>query len=248
MPVETSLGLVDLRIVKFYSKPATNPDESLKKNEAGEFFMVDYVSLCPPGQAEKAVINKRVDKILRATAAHEVQYAIRQIVEPAYTAWKSGNAIPETGTPLAAWAGLNPDHAEVLRNFGINTVEGVRDLSNAEQGKLPLPGLKTLMEMAGRFLAASEKNAQSDELKHANDRIAQLEEAFKKMTGNAAPAPEVDEDGDDEEVIEPPLAEGDDEPIDAAPATIAPDEPAKRGRGRPPKAKPETPAEPEQAA
>lgn len=92
------------------------------------------------------------------------------LIEPAYEAFKAGREIPLNGTPLAAWAGVSPEQAEVLRQSGIRTIEEVRDLTDGQLDKVRLPNMRDLRKQAKLFLdnsdtaKAAEREAQKDAL------------------------------------------------------------------------------------
>ena len=49
-------------------------------------------------------------------------------VEQAYQAWKKGEALPETGTPIKTWPVVSPSAAKDLIAAGITTVEALAEL------------------------------------------------------------------------------------------------------------------------
>ncbi|BCG88513.1 hypothetical protein MesoLj113c_46230 [Mesorhizobium sp. 113-3-9] len=89
-------------------------------------------------------------------------------IEPAYEAFKKGQDIPVNGMALAAWPGVSPEQAEVLRQSGIRTVEEVRDLQEGQMDKVRLPNMREMRKQAKMFLEhtdaakASEREAQKD--------------------------------------------------------------------------------------
>lgn len=173
MPVATKFGALDIRILRFYTH--------YELSEGGEPKATDMVSFCPPGMADKAVKNERVEKILRATPAQEIAYAKKQIVEPAYEAWKRGQEIPDNGTPLAAWAGVSPEQVEALKSIGLLTIESVADLTDGEITKKPMPGLRTLREMARRFVTTLDKGEVTNALKEKDNEIAALRAQMEEL-------------------------------------------------------------------
>lgn len=89
-------------------------------------------------------------------------------IEPAYLAFKAGRDIPINGTPLAAWAGVSPEQADVLRVSGIRTVEEVRDMTEGQADKVHLPNMRDMRKQAKLFLEntdvakAAEREAAKD--------------------------------------------------------------------------------------
>lgn len=172
-------GAVDIRILGFETRSEMREDGSVKQ--------YDVVSWCQPGAADRTVVVKRVDKYLRAKPDRPVPFGIRQVIEPAYKAWKAGHELPEDGTPLDVWPGLNPDQAKILRNHGINTVEKVKDIHENEIHKVPLPGLRALKEMAARFLANRDQASVTTALKEKDGEIAELRSQIEELTALMAP-------------------------------------------------------------
>ncbi|AZO63004.1 MAG: hypothetical protein E5Y51_31250 [Mesorhizobium sp.] len=102
-------------------------------------------------------------------------------IEPAYEAFKAGREIPLNGTALAAWSGVTPEQAEVLRTAGIRTVEEVRDLPDGQLDRVRLPNVRDLRKQAGLFLANSDA-AKAAEREAAKDaQIAELVERQAAM-------------------------------------------------------------------
>lgn len=102
-------------------------------------------------------------------------------IEPAYEAFKAGREIPLNGTALAAWSGVTPEQADVLRTAGIRTVEEVRDLPDGQLDRVRLPNMRDLRKQAGLFLANSDA-AKAAEREAAKDaQIAELVERQAAM-------------------------------------------------------------------
>jgi len=72
-------------------------------------------------------------------------------IEPAYLAWKQGEELPETGTPLAAWGGVNGSQINALKGIHIRTVEELAGLSDSNM-KAVLPNMRELRAMARQWL------------------------------------------------------------------------------------------------
>jgi hypothetical protein len=142
-----------------------NVDErGFKLNAKGQRILenqeVDWVLYAPShsplntGTWER-VRNMRVtDDMLGGKTSQKLQYMtlIWSMVEPHYDAWKKGHEITVSGTPLGVWAGMTAEKAEVLRRFGIRTVEEVANLSETQMEKLPLPGVRAMRREAMSFL------------------------------------------------------------------------------------------------
>ena len=102
-------------------------------------------------------------------------------IGPAYEAWLEGNSIPETGTPLGAWHGVNAEQAEALRAIGIATVEQLASATENQLARPPMPNMRRLRDQAVEYLEGADA-AEKDR------RIADLEaklEAALEMMGEA---------------------------------------------------------------
>jgi len=76
-------------------------------------------------------------------------------IEPSYIAWKEGNELPEHGTPLAVWAGITAEQANVFKLAGIRSVEEIRDMSQNDILRVRLPNVNEIKKMAGLYLESS---------------------------------------------------------------------------------------------
>lgn len=110
-------------------------------------------------------------------------------IEPAYDAWKGGQAVPEHGTPLAAWSGLTPEQAGRLKQVGIVTVEAIAEASENLLAKPPLPNMRALKEQAVMFLDSRENSALVARLAEVEaQNAAMLEMLAEKETKDTKPA------------------------------------------------------------
>lgn len=147
---------------------------------------VDMVLIAPKGEGHlktqtwhrvsKLVPPKDVDDTTRESLSYQDMAAKWSIIGPAYEAYKAGNEIPESGTPLAVWNYVTPEMAGALKAMGIKTVEDVRDMGDGAVSRLPFPNARKLPELARKFLDgsdAAQKDAENAELK---ERLAALEE------------------------------------------------------------------------
>lgn len=114
-----------------------------------------------------------------------------EVIGPAYEAWRSGQQLPETGTPLDAWSGVTADQAKFLKRMDIRTVEDVRDMGDAALSQLKFPNARKLPEMAKKWLEgtnAAEKDAEIADLKEKMAAMEEmLEEAAKTKRGPGRP-------------------------------------------------------------
>lgn len=153
---------------------------------------VDMVLLAPSGEAHsKTQTWHRVDKLRppeeiddsrRNADTYVAMNARWSVIGPAYDAWKDGTEIPETGTPLAAWSGVSPEIAEVLKGMSIRTVEDVRDMSESTFTKLPVPNARKLPQLAKEYLEGSDAAAKDLVIAEMSERMAAMEAMLESQT------------------------------------------------------------------
>jgi hypothetical protein len=107
-------------------------------------------------------------------------------IEPHYNAWKSGQEIPLDGTPLAAWSGVNPQQAEVLKARGIKTVEAVRDMSEGILSKVQLPNVRGLRDLARVFLENKESSDMAVKMARKDEEAAAMKSQLDEMASMLA--------------------------------------------------------------
>jgi hypothetical protein len=206
-----------LRIIRFWTAYTQRDGANIARD------MVEY---CAPGMAQRATTVAVVDQLSRIRTdvdpdnpAYRLARERWGAIEPAYAAWKKGHEITVDGTPLAAWPGVTPEQAEVLRTFGLRTVEEVANATDSVIARVQLPGVRDLQANARAFLEAADRGKVAAELARKDDEIAALKadmEELKAMLVESMQANEPD--------LEPDGSE------------------APRRRGRPPKARDEVAA------
>lgn len=146
---------------------------------------VDWVTFAPVHSATYTQITERVE-FLRPDAGKirnddqglklDMMRHRWTMIEPAYKAWKEGHEIPESGTPLGVWPGINEAQAQAFRSAGFKTVEAVATLPDSALNRVPLPGVRDLKAQAAAFLAAKDQNAVAAKVAHQDNEIAALKE------------------------------------------------------------------------
>lgn len=157
----------------------------------------DEVLIAPVGadfektQTWHRVKNIRPPESVDSQTAESLSYkdmkAKWTIIGPAYEAWRNGQELPETGTPLEAWSGVTADQARFMRNMGVRTVEDVRDAGDATLEKLKFPNARQLPKLAKSWLegaAVAEKDAQIAEME---ERMKAMQELLEEKMGEAKP-------------------------------------------------------------
>lgn len=150
---------------------------------------VDWVKIAPKGEALDRVqtwhrVNELrpredVDEVVADSDHYKAMLARWAVIQPAYEAWRSGQALPENGTPLAAWAGVTPEMVEHLRRMHVRTVEDVAEMKDADTRKLPFPTATKLPELAKAYLSGRTSAAKDEELAAMRERMAALEAALE---------------------------------------------------------------------
>lgn len=162
----------------------------------------DMVLLAPAGDNfDKVRTWHRVEKLRppnwdetkRESLTYKAMAARWEVVGPAYDAWRVGNAVPETGTPLGAWSGVTQDQAALLRGMGILTVEHVRDMGEGALTRLPFPGARQLPKLAGDFLSGRDAADKDRQIAEMQERMAAMEEMLEASQKRGPGRPRKDE-------------------------------------------------------
>lgn len=190
----------------------TTDERGFKLDDKGkrvlEMQEVDWVRYAPSHSPQNTMTWERVKhmEVTDAMLAGEETEKLKlmrarwSMIKPAYDAWKSGQDMPLNGTPLAAWAGVTAEKAEVLRRFGIRTVEDVSVLAESQVEKIPLPAVRDMRKAAKLFLESrgsaelAEREAERDKemeamrarLKEQEERLAAALDLLEEKTNPAA--------------------------------------------------------------
>jgi hypothetical protein len=118
-------------------------------------------------------------------------------IEPHYLAWKEGSALPESGTPLGAWPGVNADQADALRACGVQTVEAVAAMTEALLMAPPIPNLREIKRQAAVWLegrSSADLTARLAELEAQNAAMLEmLAEKTEPKRGPGRPPKQAEE-------------------------------------------------------
>lgn len=170
---------LDLRIVGFKTKYVSRK---------GKMVAEDWVEYCAPGMAGRSTTMAKIADIKRIRdhidADDIAGMAARsrwEAIQPAYEAWKRGQEHVPTGMPLAAWNGLSPEQIDVLKMSGVYSVEDLATATDSLLGRIPLPGVRDLKLMAGKFLEAQDKTKFADEMARKDAEMALLREQMEEM-------------------------------------------------------------------
>lgn len=123
----------------------------------------DWVEYGPAGSLDRTSTRTPISTISNLQPLHDqgnpaiaMAHIKWDIVRPAYEAWQKGQEAPTTGTPLAAWNGVTPEQADVLKLRSIRTVEDVAALTDAHIERIALPQLRAIIAAAKRFVDSAD--------------------------------------------------------------------------------------------
>jgi len=191
-----------VKVLGFFSK--------YKRDSAtGNMREIDFVRFSPAQALNGQITEERVDflrppedvdadedtpnKALKRT----YMMALWQSIGPAYEAWKKGYEIPESGTPLSAWAGITRDQADALRKIDIRTIEDLASLDDNKLNRVPMPNARELRSLAQKYLTTGDDTRTADrlnDLEKKNEALAeQLQAAMALLQERKEYRPEQDE-------------------------------------------------------
>jgi hypothetical protein len=141
----------------------------------------DWVEYGPLGESDRTRTREKIARMSKLSVDDgqntvvKMAHAIWADIKPRYDAWKAGQELPESGTPLAAWAGVTPEQAEFLKMRGIRTVEDVEALTDTHISRFGMPGLRDLIKNAKRFLEGTDARVAASKMAALEDRAAAAE-------------------------------------------------------------------------
>lgn len=154
----------NLRIVGF--RVESQPKDQANPNLGSK--LVEYVDTTSVGNAKYTVTPWRIVDVMRDTSG------LWDVIKPHYDAWKKGEEIPTTGTPLAAWQGISRHQIEAVRVHGIYTVEDMAQMTDAVLQKVGGLGLAAVREAARAWDAAKDTRNITAHLAEKDAEIAEL--------------------------------------------------------------------------
>lgn len=158
---------------------------------------VDWVLVAPLGEEfmktqtwhriKDVKPREDVDHNTKESASYQDMAAKWSVIGPKYDAWKSGEDIPEDGTPLAAWSGVTPEQAQALRGLGIKTVEDVRDAGEEAMKNMRFPNARKLPALAREFLEGADASAKDARIAELEERMAAMADMLEEKLAAEAP-------------------------------------------------------------
>lgn len=110
------------------------------------------------------------------------------IIGPAYEAWKSGQEMPLTGTPLAAWSTISGPQAEALRMAGFRSIEQVAEAHESQLMAIRLPNAAVLRDAARQWLGSQDAAAKEQRIADLEAKLAAMADMMaEQQAANKAP-------------------------------------------------------------
>src|SRR5215831_13713798 len=159
---------------EFYMDPVR--DEAASAQAGREIYReVERVKIIVPGATQATVVVKNVSDVERNRWPDE------------YRAWRAGQEMPLSGTPIEHWPLLNSAQVKMLRAVDVRSVEEVARLSDVHVQGLVMGGM-SLREQARAWLDNSEYTALVTRLTAANDVLQSRLAALEAHNANMAEA------------------------------------------------------------
>ena len=126
------------------------------------------------------------DETKRESLTYKAMVARWEVVGPAYDAWRVGNAVPETGTPLGAWSGVTQDQARCCAAWASLPWSTSAIWARAPDAPA-VPGARQLPKLAGDFLSGRMPPTRTARLLKCRNAWRRWKKCLKPRR-NAAPA------------------------------------------------------------
>jgi hypothetical protein len=161
-------------------------DEHSSRHHGREIFREEErVEIIMPG-------NPYTRPIMRVSDEH------RQAWPKQYEAFKAGQEIATEGTPLEAWARVQPKQLHELKALGFKTVEQIANMDDQAAGRVGTGG-RELRRVAQAFLndgarmatverLAAENDAKNAEIEDLRLRLHGLEQTIERIAASTEPA------------------------------------------------------------
>lgn len=136
--------------IEFKTDFAQNSDGTYVKDEDGNCVQVEWATWARKGSA-----NTTSDKVSRLKKGNPVVWSA---LEPHYEAWKKGENIQITGSPLEICAFVTKEQLKLLKRSHIYSCEEFVTSSDSILEKLGIPGIRALQKKVQIFLEAQEQS------------------------------------------------------------------------------------------
>lgn len=168
------MPVTGLYVKRFWTEYKPEP------NDAAKSIGIDWVEYGPIASLDRSLTRERVSRLRdclppgKDNPAIAMAHARWDAIRPRYESWKSGQEMPVSGTPLAAWNALSPEQADVLKSRGVRTVEDIAQLTDAHVERIPVRGLRDLIRQAQLFVESADTNRFARSLEKKEQEIAAL--------------------------------------------------------------------------
>lgn len=128
------------------------------RDNPGEMRAVDWVKWAKRGDLTTAAVVEKVARVkqpLKSIGDDGVMEPnpVWVAIEAAYEAWKRGQEVPDDGTPLDAWSALSKAQAKAFKDAGFAAVEHIAAIEDAQIGKVRLPDVRRLRDLARAYVS-----------------------------------------------------------------------------------------------
>jgi hypothetical protein len=120
--------------------------------DGDELAAIEWVQWTKKGTTNATITEDKIRRVMKDPAKWDV-------LQPYYDAWKRQEKAPVSGYPIDAWPGVTPEQSRVLKERHVLSVEDLANSSQADLGKLGLPGILQLQGKAKAFLEARQNTA-----------------------------------------------------------------------------------------
>lgn len=163
--VEIDERNIAARPLRFFKEYKPQSDGNMKE--------IEKIEWAPLGKAHTASTVQTIKEI------RETQ--LWPVFEKSYEAWKKGDEIPVNGTPLAAWSGVTPEQAAILKASQIYTVEELANLTSTIKNRLRVPNIDNLCHLAGLFLETKDQRKFEEALQRKDEQVSEMQSRLAEL-------------------------------------------------------------------
>jgi ATP-dependent helicase/DNAse subunit B len=138
--------------VKFWTDYVPDPEKP------GKFKARDMVRWAKRGDLTSSAMDEAIDRLRKPMTetddtGNALENPVWTAVKEAHARWKAGEELPENGTALEAWPGVDKGQVTALKHSHIRTVEDLAALPDRDIDKIKLPDARKLRDLAKAFVA-----------------------------------------------------------------------------------------------
>ena len=139
---------------------------------------VDFAIITRPGSrdtVEKEAIPWLAELATKARAK-SIPESWATGFKDSYNAWKKGEELPESGTPIKGWQMLGPSAQKDLIHAGIRTVEDLANLPDSEIGQIGTGAISFKQKAVAWLAAANDTGKAAAQIADLTAKVTQLVE------------------------------------------------------------------------